>query len=115
MPSVCKSLSVSLLAVLLFTGMAFAQTESVLYSFDSNSASDGFGPISNLVRDAQGNLYGTTIFGGSCANECGIAFQLTPPGTSGGTWTETVIHTFGVASTDGSSPRAGLIADSKGN
>ncbi|MGH6876849.1 MAG: choice-of-anchor tandem repeat GloVer-containing protein, partial [Rhizomicrobium sp.] len=37
-------------------------TESVLYSFTGGS--DGSNPEAGLIRDAAGNLYGTTYFGG---------------------------------------------------
>jgi uncharacterized repeat protein (TIGR03803 family) len=47
----------------------------VLYSFGP-SANDGAGPYSNLIFDAAGNLYGTTIGGG--ANGTGAVFEITP-------------------------------------
>jgi hypothetical protein len=49
-----------------------AGTETVLYSF--TGAADGDQPYASLIRDAKGNLYGTTYFGGS-STEC-----------SGGVW-----------------------------
>jgi hypothetical protein len=65
--------------------------------------------------DGKGNLYGTTAQGGSgnCTGGCGTAFQLAPPATQGGPWTETVLHTFGKVHTfgknnDGTYPVAGL-------
>ncbi len=48
-------------------------SETVLYSF---SGSDGCGPVGGLVADKNGNLFGTTMFGGS-AND-GVVFELTP-------------------------------------
>jgi uncharacterized repeat protein (TIGR03803 family) len=66
-------------------------TYSVLHSF---TGADGSGPGA-VVFDASGNLYGTTLFGGSKACNfglgCGVVFKLTP--TSSG-WRETVLHTF---------------------
>ena len=59
----------------------------VIYSFQPGS--DGNCPISNLVRDAAGNLYGTTSEGGLGR---GTIFKLTPIG--GGQWTESVVHPF---------------------
>lgn len=59
-------------------------SEAVLYSFQAGG--DGIYPNSNLVIDAAGNLYGTTLLGGAgdCnGNGCGVVFQLTPP-TDGG-------------------------------
>jgi uncharacterized repeat protein (TIGR03803 family) len=47
-----------------------------LYSF--NGAPDGQDPLAGLVRDASGNLYGTTFRGGvgTCAGGCGVVFEL---------------------------------------
>jgi hypothetical protein len=51
--------------------------------------------------DANGNLYGTTFNGGANYAD-GTAFELTP---SDGTWTETVLHSFGPPfGSDGSEP-----------
>jgi uncharacterized repeat protein (TIGR03803 family) len=58
--------------------------ESVLYSFQEGS--DGNSPISNLVADGVGNLYGTTSEGGLGS---GTIFKLSPIG--GGQWMETVV------------------------
>jgi len=52
-------------------GTAF--NEAVLHSF---SGSDGCGPVGGLVADENGNLFGTTMFGGS-AND-GVVFEITP-------------------------------------
>ena len=82
-------------------------TESVLYSFQGGT--DGMHPAARLIFDQSGNLYGTTAFGGS-TNQ-GTVFKLTP---NGGSWTETVLHTFGNSS-DGAQPFAGLVFDSSGN
>jgi uncharacterized repeat protein (TIGR03803 family) len=41
-------------------------------------------------------------------------FELTPPSTSNGSWTETILWNFGNR-TDGQSPLAGLIMDASGN
>ena len=60
--------------------------ERVIYSFQS--ANDGNSPISNLVSDAAGNLYGTTSEGGLGS---GVIFKLSP---TGGQWTESVVHEF---------------------
>jgi uncharacterized repeat protein (TIGR03803 family) len=49
-------------------------TYTSLYVF--TGANDGLFSFSNLVLDKQGNLYGTTAFGGS--NGYGVAFKITP-------------------------------------
>ena len=74
---------------------------------------DGINPNGGLVRDASGNLYGTTEFGGSYAGcvsfGCGIFFRISPAGT------ETILHTFGgFPGDDGSLPAADLMIDRKG-
>lgn len=85
-----------------------AQTFTTLYQFQFGP--DGATPYSGLIRDAQGNLYGTTTAGGSsksCLDGCGTVFKLDTAGK------ETVLHGF--KGTDGANPYAGVIRDSKGN
>jgi uncharacterized repeat protein (TIGR03803 family) len=81
-------------------------TETVLYSFTGGA--DGGGPLAGLVRDAAGNLYGTTS-GGGAESSRGVVFKVSPTGT------ETVLHSFAGHSTDGADPQAGLVRDSAGN
>ena len=85
-------------------------TEKIIYNFGA-STSDGALPIANMVFDSKGNLYGTTLAGGSYG--LGTAFELSP-GT-GGAWTEKIIYSFGVNLADAKSPEGGLVFDSKGN
>jgi len=91
-------------------------TESVLHSFCSlTNCSDGLHPEANLIFDASGSLYGTTINGGSC-DPCGVVFKLTPE--SDGSWSENVLHSFcsfDLKCDDGTIPFAGLIFDAVGN
>jgi len=52
----------------------------VLHSFTGGS--DGGRPAADLIADAAGNLYGTTISGGanaSCPGGCGTVFELMVP------------------------------------
>jgi len=77
------------------------------YYFGINS--DGQFPFSGLVRDATGNLYGTTHNGGS--QGYGIIYKLTP--ASGG-WTEEILHNLSGAS-DGGISSATLVMDAAGN
>jgi len=86
--------------------------------------SDGWTSYAPLVRDSQGNLYGTTESGGFYGTQycfyggCGIVFELIPPATKGGTWTEQVLYQFkGNMSgyTDGQNPFGGLVRDQAGN
>jgi len=82
--------------------------ETVLYSFcpGGGVCTDGANPYAGLIRDAKGNLYGTTFGGG--ASGAGTVFKLSMSGK------ETVRYTF-TAGTDGGMPGAGLIRDAKGN
>ncbi len=67
------------------------------------------GPIGNLVMDAAGNLYGTTLADG--AHGYGAVFKLTP---SNGGWTYTSLHDFTNGS-DGGYPYSTLVLDTRGN
>jgi uncharacterized repeat protein (TIGR03803 family) len=84
-------------------------TEKLLHSFIYDGT-DGNLPYAGLIFDAAGNLYGTTVNGGTY--QAGTVFELTP--TANGNWTEQVLHNFG-SGTDGSLPYAGLITDATGN
>jgi uncharacterized repeat protein (TIGR03803 family) len=85
-----------------------APSFTVLHSFAGGA--DGAQPVAGLIRDAAGNLYGTTYVGGgsdACGYGCGTVFKLSPTGT------ETVLHSF-INGMDGSSPN-GLLRDAAGN
>jgi uncharacterized repeat protein (TIGR03803 family) len=88
-------------------------TESVLWSFNG---SDGREPLAGLIADKSGNFYGTTIEGGGYSQPVGggTVFELTPPPTAGGSWTESILWSFGSGG-DGSYPFAGVIMDKSGN
>jgi uncharacterized repeat protein (TIGR03803 family) len=86
-------------------------TETVLYNFGS-TVHDGLYPMSAVVIGDGGVLYGTTQDGGSTSGSCGFmgcgtVFVLTPPGSAGGAWTESILHYFN--STDGAEPFAGVV------
>ncbi len=96
-----------------------AWTETVLYSFPT--AKQGYLPNGDLVFDSAGNLYGATMFGGghgttcnSFYQYCGAIFELSPPKTKSGKWTEKVLHGFKSGS-DGASPNGDLVLDTKGS
>jgi hypothetical protein len=95
-------------------------TEKVLYNFQGG-LTDGADPAGGVVFDKAGNLYGVTARAGSglqqfnfCMNGCGVVYKLTPSGTPGGAWTETVLHTFTVK-TSAIVPVGALVFDGKGN
>ncbi len=84
---------------------------SVLYSFAGSP--DGGQPEAGVIFDKAGNLYGTTTRGGP--SDKGTVFELSPPITAGGKWTESMLHSFQGGIGDGASPQAGLVIDSVGN
>ena len=70
----------------------------------------GSDPQTSVVGDVQGNLYGTTLYGGSGRGCCGTVFEITADGK------EKVLHSFCSAKdcSDGGIPND-LIMDAKGN
>lgn len=105
-------LILSVASLVLAKGAA-AQQERVLFNFNDVGDS-GIWPNGALVRDASGNLYGTTLAGGGsgCGIGCGVVFELVP-GTNG--WTEKIIHNFNDNPLDGNDPAGALIFDAAGN
>ena len=97
--------------------------ETILYSFCSlPDCEDGAEPRAGLISDDAGNIYGTTVgggafSGGTCGGGgCGTVFELSPPGNSGGAWTETVIWNFkGNLNNDGGQPYSRLAWDGAGS
>jgi len=93
-------------------------TEKVLHFFDGT---DGFNSRASLTFDGAGNLYGTTLSGGTgkCTNGngnvvgCGTVFRLTPDGK--GSWKETVLYSFQYNGTDGLDPTGRVALDTSGN
>jgi uncharacterized repeat protein (TIGR03803 family) len=81
---------------------AQAQTLHVLHAFTGGT--DGGYPLGSLLRDAAGNLYGTTSDGGVV----GTVFKVDTSGK------ETVLYSFAGGS-DGAFPQAGLVRDAAGN
>jgi uncharacterized repeat protein (TIGR03803 family) len=91
--------------------------EKVLHNFRDNGV-DGIEPDSSLIFDAAGNLYGTTIGGGTSGTAClgygcGTVFELSP--NASGSWTEKILYDFQGSGTDPYAPAGGLIFDGAGN
>jgi uncharacterized repeat protein (TIGR03803 family) len=86
-------------------------TDTTIHTFLGGA--DGIQPHGSLVLDSAGNLFGTTIYGGTgCSGSyynCGTVYELSPDGK--GSWTETIIYNF-QGGTDGNYPQAGLVAKS---
>jgi len=92
---------------------------TTLYSFgaiqDTNgNALDGASPYSPLTQGTDGNLYGTTVLGGSNYSQ-GTVFRITTNGAL------TTLHEFGANSgtggepLDGEDPYGGLVLDPNGD
>jgi uncharacterized repeat protein (TIGR03803 family) len=84
--------------------------EKVLHRFTGGT--DGGYPLSRLIEDSAGSLYGTTFSGGdlNCGNGvgCGVVFKLDKTGK------EKVLYSF-TGGVDGGQPYAGLVRDGAGN
>ena len=120
----CRLLTLPLIFLLSFFGFVAQARAQQLYNLDvlhrfcsSANCADGADPLGVLIRDAAGNLYGTTQQGGnfnslcSFGNGCGVVFKVDNTGQ------ETVLHAFCSEANcaDGFYPEAGLIEDSAGN
>jgi uncharacterized repeat protein (TIGR03803 family) len=86
---------------------------TTLYSFCAQpNCADGANPQGSLVQASDGNLYGTTSYGGNtvCSPRpggCGTVFRITRQGAL------TTLHSFGES--DGYNPVAGLVQATDGN
>lgn len=103
------TLAVLFALLLIAARPAQAQTETVLYTFTGGN--DGGNPYAGPILDGHGNLYGTTVYGGTYGY--GAVFELSPG--PNGQWTETVLHSFNLDGQDGIRPYSSLVMDSAGN
>jgi uncharacterized repeat protein (TIGR03803 family) len=81
-------------------------SETVLYSFAGPP--DGATPDGEVAFDQGGNMYGTSVNGGSSGD--GTVWELTPSGSG---WMESVLYSF--SGNDGAHPFSELVFDSSGN
>lgn len=95
-------------------------TEKVIHNFNgSGDGLDGYRPYAGLISDGKGNLYGTTSSGGTRFTAggspipYGTVFELSP--ADDGSWTETILYSFGASATDGATPMGSLVFDAQGN
>ncbi len=88
-----------------------------LHVFKGVKAGDGNKPLAGIVLDADGNLYGSTLYGGIYDQDIrlgeGTVFELLAPTGGHGSYTEKILWSFD--ETDGALPAGGLILDSAGN
>src|SRR5258708_3245813 len=90
-----------------FFALGSPQTYSALYNFQSSEIFEPE-PFGQIAFDPAGNIYGTTYYGGT--NGCGTVYQMSPPTSPGGSWTETTLYSFG-CSADGANPYGGIAID----
>src|SRR6266404_4223628 len=85
------------------TAGGYATTPTILVSFNGTNGSF---PVAGLIADANGNLFGTTLFGG--ANGQGTVFEIAKT-ASGYASTPTILVSFCAQTncTDGANPPAG--------
>jgi uncharacterized repeat protein (TIGR03803 family) len=80
--------------------------ETVLHAFTGGA--DGSAPGTGVVRDSNGNLYGTVASGGNC-RDCGLVFKIDPAGN------ETVLHSFTEEEVQPALQASTLLLDPAGN
>ncbi len=93
------------------TAPSYASTPIVLVSF--NGANGAKPTYAGLVTDANGNLFGTTTYGGASGD--GTVFEIVNSGTTGPSYASTPIVLVSFNGANGSAPQAGLIVDAFGN
>jgi len=83
--------------------------QTVLHAFHRGAGSDPLVPTGGLLMDSTGNIFGTTIAGGSgdCPGGCGTVFRLDPA------LKLRVLHKFTVS--EGNEPFGPLVQDADGN
>jgi hypothetical protein len=99
----------------LTAGQGGTWTESVIYRF-SHDPGVPKGALWGLTADQAGNLYGTTVGGGSAKTcpygPCGAVYELQPPAGKGKAWTERTLFQFG--GLDGLEPVGSLLLSNSG-
>lgn len=98
-----------------------AWTENILHTFKGEPYKDGDTPQGGLIIDDDGNLYGTTAYGGAVPCQllggtvgCGTVFEMSPPTQQGGAWTYSILYSFH-GHKDGHYPQGNLTFDKYGN
>jgi uncharacterized repeat protein (TIGR03803 family) len=84
-------------------------SETILYSFGPHQGADGYSPAGEVILDATGNIYGTTVLGGTL--NFGLVFELSP---NSGAYTETILYSF-TGHKDQGQPGFPLWMDATGN
>lgn len=113
----CTSLVLCFLFLTAPRAFAGGPRETVLHTFlnGATTSTEGDSPRGALVADEGGNLFGANLDGGGSTCFCGTIFELSPPISAGGEWTETTLYSFRGGASDGSRPIGGLIRDGSSN
>lgn len=85
-----------------------AWTEKILHIFQSGA--DGSEPLTGVILDKSGNVYGTTLKGGTQLGS-GVVFKL----TAANGYTKTVLHNFNALTDPARSNAHGVFFDVNGN
>jgi uncharacterized repeat protein (TIGR03803 family) len=85
-----------------------AWTEKILHTFQSGA--DGSEPLTGVILDKSGNVYGTTLKGGTQLGS-GVVFKL----TAANGYTKTVLHNFNALTDPARSNAHGVFFDANGN
>ena len=104
------ALFINFLVVFPIISLAQGSTHNTIYDFAAPGTGDGMQPFSVPVLDSKGNLFATTMLGGT--HNAGTIFELSPTGNN--QWVETILYEFS-GGTDGGYPVAGLTFDGSGN
>src|SRR5579859_679068 len=66
-------------------------TKTTIHAFNSDGV-DGYMPTPSIFLDNEGNIFGTTYFGG--ANNAGMVYELVPPIEPNEPWGEYILFSF---------------------
>ena len=85
-----------------------AWKEKILFNFQRTA--DGFEPLTGVILDKSGNVYGTTVLGGTQPSS-GTVFEL----TAANGYAKTILHNFNIFTDPAKETPHGLILDASGN
>jgi len=85
--------------------------ETTLHLF-AKEGPDGDSPVFGLTVGPNGELYGTTQWGGIDGK--GVVYRMTPPAAAQREWSKTTLYRFGGHLGDGTEPGSGLLIGPRG-
>ncbi len=87
-------------------------TRTTLHDF-RRTGNDGHYPLSSLLIDAGGAVYGFTASGGSAKQ--GTFYTFSPPAVAGGAWGYSILHNFTGGASDAVKPRGPMVMTAAGD